>query len=184
MSVAPFAFLAERYGTDLAVVWVDAHPDLGTPSSAYDGYHAMAVSVLTGRGDPAFVDQLPAAVDASRVALAGLHAWTDDDMPHAAEWGIDTFSPADLCDSSAPLLAWLRGTGCTKVAIHLDVDVVDSTEVVLGLGAEPSGLTTGQVRRLIADLDGAADVVGITVAEYVPRQVLAVGELLEGLPLL
>src|SRR5699024_9517603 len=27
VSVAPFAALAEKYGEDLAVVWIDAHPD-------------------------------------------------------------------------------------------------------------------------------------------------------------
>jgi arginase len=50
-SVAPFTYLAGRYGEDLAVVWVDSHPDVGTPASAYHGYHAMAVSANTGHGD-------------------------------------------------------------------------------------------------------------------------------------
>ena len=39
--------LAARYGGDLAGS-VDSHPDVGTPASDYDGYHAMAVNALTG----------------------------------------------------------------------------------------------------------------------------------------
>lgn len=81
MRVAPFSWLAQRYEADLAVLWIDSHPDAGTPASQYAGYHAMAVAVLTGHGDPA---ALPATVDPSRVALVGLHAWTDDDFPNAA----------------------------------------------------------------------------------------------------
>lgn len=184
VSVAPFTQLAARYGDDLAVVWVDSHPDVGTGSSDYAGYHAMAVSSIIGRGDAEVTALLPATVDPTRVALAGLHSWTEDDMPNAAAWGISTFSPDALRHDSAPLLAWLAATGCTKVAVHLDVDVVDSEEVVLGLGAEPGGLSSAQVRRLVSDLQSTADVVGFTVAEYIPRQVIQLQVLLDGLPLL
>lgn len=184
VSVAPFAALAERYGADLAVVWVDSHPDVDTGDTGYAGYHAMAVSALTGHGDPDVLALLPATVPSSRVALVGLHAWEDDAYTHVGAWGLRSFAPDDLRTSSADLLAWLASTGCTKVAVHLDVDTVDSDEVVLGLGAEPGGLTTAQVRRVLADLDGAADVVGLSVAEYVPRQVVRVQQLLSGLPLL
>ncbi|MET0703199.1 MAG: arginase family protein [Mycobacterium sp.] len=184
VSVAPFAALAAKYGEDLAIVWVDSHPDIGTPASAYAGYHAMAVAVLLGHGDAEIVDLLPATVAGSHVALAGLHSWTDDDIPNAAEWGLATFSPNGLRESTQPLLDWLASTGCHRVAIHLDVDVVDSNEEVLGLGAEPDGLTSAQVRRLIDDISSSADVVGFTIAEYIPRQVMALQRLVEGMPLL
>jgi len=183
VSVAPFASLAAKYGDDLAIVWVDSHPDVGTPASEYPGYHAMAVSALVGHGDADILKLLPAAIPGSRIALAGLHVWTDDDFPNIAKWGISSFSPNDLRESTQPLLHWLSTTGCSRVAIHLDVDVVDSNEEVFGLGAEPDGLTSSQVRRVIADIQGVADVVGLTIAEYIPRQVMAVQRLLNDLPL-
>ena len=184
VSVAPFASLAAKYGDDLAIVWVDSHPDVGTPASEYPGYHAMAVSVLIGHGDADIVKLLPASIPGSRIALAGLHAWTDDDFPNIAKWGLSTFSPNDLRESTQPLLHWLNTTGCSRVAIHLDVDVVDSNEAIFGLGAEPDGLTSSQVRRVITDIQGAAEIVGLTIAEYIPRQVMAVLRLLNGLPLI
>jgi arginase len=48
VSVAPFAALADRYGEGLAIVWIDSHPDIGTPASQYPGFHAMAVAALIG----------------------------------------------------------------------------------------------------------------------------------------
>ena len=81
VSVAPFSELANRYGDDLAIVWIDSHPDVGTPDSEYPGYHAMAVTALTGHGDPDVLDLLPAIVSPDRVALVGLHVWTEDDYP-------------------------------------------------------------------------------------------------------
>ena len=183
VSVAPFAHLAARHGDDLAVIWIDSHPDVGTPASDYDGYHAMAVSALTGHGDQLIVDTLPTTVDASRVALAGLHEWTPDDHPNIAAWGLTAFSPEELRTDTTPLLDWLTATGCDKVAIHFDVDTVDSDEIALGLGRIPGGLTTGQVRRVVDDLSQAADVVGMTVAEFIPRDVLVLRNLLTGMPL-
>lgn len=183
VSVAPFSVLAERYGDDLAMVWIDSHPDTGTGGSEYPGYHAMAVSALTGHGDPDVQAVLPATITADRVALVGLHSWTDDDYPHVTEWGLQSFGPNTLRESSRPLLEWLAATGCSRVAIHFDVDSIDSNEIVLGLGAEPNGLTSAEVRRIVADLEQAADIVGLTIAEFIPRQVMRLQQILRDFPL-
>ena len=100
VSAAPFSALAERYGDDLAVLSIDPHPDVGTGTSAYPGYHAMAVSPLVGPGDAEVRALLPATVDPSRVALVGLHAWTDDDLPHVQDRGLAAFGPDQLRASS------------------------------------------------------------------------------------
>jgi arginase len=184
VSVAPFSVLADRYGDDLAILWIDSHPDVDTAETGYDGYHAMAVSVLTGHGDADVRSLLPATVSSDRVALVGVHAWEDDAYRNVVDWNITTFSPEQLRSSSAPLLEWLAGTGCSRVAIHFDVDTIDSNEIVLGLGREPNGLTSDQVRRVIADIEQAADVVGLTIAEFIPRQVIHLQQILAGFPLL
>ena len=184
VSVVPFTELAARYGDDLAVVWIDSHPDIGTSHSQYPGYHAMAVSHIIGTGDVEVMDELAAFVSPSRLALAGLHSWTEDDYPNIAKWGLHAFGPADLRDSTEPLLRWLEATGCSRVAVHLDVDTVDADEVRLGLGYDRGGLSVTQTNRVIRDLGRAADVVGLTIAEYVPRQVVYLARLLEELPLL
>lgn len=184
VSVAPFTALAQRYGDDLAIVWIDSHPDVDTGDTEYLGYHSMAVSALVGQGDSEVLEHLPATVDAGRVALTGLHSWTEDAYRNVGEWGLRSFGPDLLRDSSEALLEWLAGTGCSKVAIHFDVDTIDSNEHVFGLGAEPDGLTGEQVRRVVADLHDAGDVVGLTIAEYIPRQVMHLRRLLDGMPLI
>jgi hypothetical protein len=105
-------------------------------------------------------------------------------LSNVAEWGIRSFGPDELRESSGALLEWLAATRCSRVAVHFDVDTVDSDEIVLGLGAVPGGLTSSQVRRLIADVSGAADVVGLTIAEFFPRQVMHLQQILDGFPLL
>jgi arginase len=182
--VAPFSWLAHRYGDDLAILWIDFHPDIGTPASEYPGFHAMAVAAMTGHGDPDVLRLLPGTVTPDRVAMVGLHEWTEDDIPNVAEWGIRSFGPDLLRESTEPVPAWLAATGCSKVAIHFDVDTIDSNEIVLGLGAVPQGLSSSQERRIVADVAGAGDVVGLTVAAFFPRQVMHLQRVLAGFPLI
>jgi arginase len=144
----------------------------------------MAVAALTGHGDAEVQALLPATVSSNRVALVGLHAWAEDDIANVAHWGIRSFSPDDLREATQPLLDWLAATGCSRVAIHFDVDTIDSNELVLGLGAEPGGLTSAQVRRIVEDIDAVTEVVEITVAEFIPRQVMHLQQLLTTFPLL
>ena len=139
----------------------------------------MVVSALTGHGDQELLQILPATTTADRVALVGMHDWTDPTLPAIAdEWGLSVFSPDALRSTSAPLLDWLGDTGATKVAIHFDVDTIDADELQLGLGADLGGLSTAEARRVVADIDGAAEVVALTIAEFIPRQVMHLQQIL------
>lgn len=183
VSVAPFAALAEKYGDDLAVVWIDAHPDTDTPETGYDGYHAMAVSTLLGHGDEQIVDQLPAVLDPDRFAYAGMHAWEEDAYTNVAAWGLTSFGPDSLRETRVPLLEWLTETGASRVAIHFDVDTVDSDDAVFGLGKAPGGLTRAQVTRVLHDIGQRFDIVGLTIAAFNPRDVLMLQSMIRGFPL-
>ena len=92
--------------------------------------------------------------------------------------------PDELHLSSQALLDWLKASGCSRVAIHFDVDVVDSNETVFGLGAKPDSLTSNEVRRLVADVSARASVVGLTIAEFIPRQVIRLQQVLRNFPLI
>jgi arginase len=117
VSLAPFSELARRYGDDLAVVWIDSHPDVGTPASRYPGFHAMVVAALTGNGDPDVQALLPANVSPEHVALVGLHSWADDDIVNVAQWGIRSFSPDEVPEASQPLLG-RDGCGAPRPTPH------------------------------------------------------------------
>jgi arginase len=93
VSVEPFSWLAERYGDELAALWIDSHPDIGTPASHYSGYHAMAVAVLTGHGDPDVLRLLPATLDPR---CRGARGWPSISM---SMWWIATRSSSVLVRS-------------------------------------------------------------------------------------
>ncbi|MFT4050855.1 MAG: arginase family protein [Microbacterium sp.] len=185
VSLAPFSALIDKYGDDIAVLWIGSHPDMGTGKSAYSGFHAMVVSALTGHGDAEILSRLPGRIPAARVALVGMHDWTDDALPSVAEeWGLTVFPPELLRGDSTPLRTWLRRTGVSRVAVHFDVDTIDAAEVQFGLGADVGGLTTEQAKRVVSDIESEVEVVALTIAEFVPRQIIRLLSLLEGFPLL
>jgi arginase len=54
----------------------------------------------------------------------------------------------------------------------------------LGLGAEPDGLTSIHVQRILGEVSRSVELVGLTVAEFVPRQVMHLQQILQTFPLL
>jgi arginase len=54
IDLAPIAYLNTRYGGNLGVLWVDAHPDVLTPNDSAHG-HTHVLAALLGRGDPELV---------------------------------------------------------------------------------------------------------------------------------
>jgi arginase len=184
VSMAPFSYLIDWHGHGLAILWIDSHPDMGTGETAYPGYHAMVVSALTGHGDPELLDLLPATI-ADRVALVGMHDWTDPTLPAIAdEWGLTVFDPDALRSDSAPLVDWLYGTRATKVAIHFDVDTIDANEIQLGPRCRRRRPDQRETCRVVADVAGVVEVVGLTIAVYIPRQVMRLQQILADFPLL
>ena len=59
VSVAPFTYLAQKYKNDVALIWIDAHPDITLPGDIYPGFHAMAVTACMGYGDTKILAELP-----------------------------------------------------------------------------------------------------------------------------
>ncbi len=183
VSIAPFSHLARRYDGDLAVLWLDAHPDLTTPGDAYTGFHAMALATLLGVGDAEFTRALPAHLDPAQVLLVGLRSGEKNALARQAELGIGGLSPADVAHDSSRVLDWLRSTGARRVAIHLDLDAVESSELGNATVLEPGGFRLTQLIRLLGDVSEGATVVGFTVADHLPRTEILLRDLLGRLPL-
>jgi len=183
VSIAPLSYLAARYDDDVAIVWMDGHADSNLPGGPNAGLNTMVVSHLTGHGDAEFLALLPGRVHPSNVVLAGVHGWADLDRANVKNWGLTLIDPMPRDQFVANLVRWFELTGCSKVAVHLDLDVIDSDEIAYGMAREPAGITTDTVVASLQALASAGELVGITVAEFVPREAMRLRSLLRDLPL-
>ncbi len=150
---------------DVAVVWLDAHPDLNTPESSPSGaFHGMVLRTLLGDGAPELVP--PTALKADRVILAGTRALDDAESDFAESAGITTLAPGDLTPEA--LTAALRATGATSVYLHVDLDVLDPAEFDCVTYPEPFGITTQALLELIAAARATLPLAGAAITEFAP----------------
>lgn len=186
VSVVPFTYLAQKYENDVAMVWIDAHPDITLPQDrTYNGYHAMAVTAIMGKGDEKLVSSLPAKIDSRRILFVGLRDWERQQIKdRQAEYGIKHLSSQEVAEESTKVLDWLKSTGAKHVVIHFDMDVLEPSEIIPAVGVVPDGMKIAEVTRVINDINREFDIVGLTVAEPMPRIAIKLKKMLNQLPLL
>lgn len=185
VSVVPFTYLAEKYDNDVAVIWIDAHPDITLPGDVYPGYHAMAVTACMGYGDKRILEELPAKISPSKILLVGLRNWERDEIKERQQqYGIKHLSPQDVAQNSDAIKSWLKACGASKVVIHFDMDALDPTEIIAAVGTDPDGMKMEEVIRVINDIAAEKELVGLTIAEPMPRTAIRIKNMLNQLPLL
>lgn len=184
VSVIPFTYLAKKYNNDTALIWIDAHPDITLPNEAYAGYHAMAVAACMGKIDEKIISNLPAKIDASKILMVGIRDWEREEIKlRQKEYGIKYLKPEETAKKSDLIIKWLKECKASKVSIHLDLDVLDPKEIIAAVGVVENGMKINEVIRVINDIAKEKEIVGLTIAEHMPRVEIMMKNILNSLPL-
>lgn len=185
-SVVPFTYLEKKYNNDVAMIWIDAHPDITLPQDkTYNGYHAMAAAAVMGKWKDGITGQLPAKINTDKVLFVGLRDWERQQIKdRQSEYGIKHLSVEETRNDSTKVLEWLKSTGAKHVVIHFDMDVLDPNEIIAAVGVVPDGMKIAEVIRVINDIAKEYDIVGLTVAEPMPRTAIKLKNMLQQLPMM
>lgn len=186
VSVVPFTWLANKYPDDVAMIWIDAHPDITLPTdNTYAGYHAMAVTACFGMGDKKIVSLLPARIAPSKTLFVGLRDWEREEIrQRQQQMGIRHLSAEDVRTDSNAIRTWLKQCGASKVLIHFDMDVLDPAEIIAAVGVVPDGMKMDEVLQVIKDAAAEKELIGLTIAEPMPRIAIRIKNMLDEMPLL
>ncbi|WP_382305265.1 arginase family protein [Herbiconiux sp. UC225_62] len=125
----------------------------------------MVLRTLLG-GGPAELAPEP-ILDPGLVVLAGTRALDDAEADYAEAAGIALLSP-DRFDTAEAVIAALRDTGATEVYLHVDLDVLDPSEIDGVAFPEPFGVTTAQLTAAIRAIREEFTVVGAGITEFAP----------------
>ena len=176
--------MTAKYTDNVAILWIDYPLDINLPYDGYEGYHAMALTACLGLGDKDIINMLPAKVDASKSLLVGIREWDKGMQERQKELGIKGLSSEEVAKNSSAILEWLKNTGAKKVLIHFDLDVLDPNDLIAAVGVVPNGMKIDEVVRIVNDISAEYDVVGLTIAEHMPRVAIKIKNMLNNLPLL
>ncbi len=165
-SVTVAALAALPGGTDdLAVVWCDAHPDLHTPETSPSGaFSGMALRAILGEGEPQLV--LDPGIPSGRVVVVGARAV---DAAEEAPLSTLTSFSSDALASAEALADAVAATGASRVWVHIDVDVLDPSELSGVSDAAPFGASTTQLSAALRALRERVPLAGATIAGFAPR---------------
>jgi arginase len=150
----------------VALVWFDAHADLNSPESSPSGaFHGMVLRTLLGGGPSQFTES--PILDPGLVVLAGARALDDAEADFAEENGMQLISP-DRFDTPDAVIMALRDTGATEVYLHVDLDVLDPSEIDGVDFPEPFGVTTAHLTAAIRAVRDEFTLVGAGITEFAP----------------
>ena len=187
VSQAPIDYLNGQYD-HLGVIWVDAHPDISTPDN-YPNEHAMVLGNLLQKGDPVFNQLVDHPLKPEQIFYAGLQE------PNAAE---KVILPANGLEhqhhqglSLTDVKAWVKENAIQHLYIHFDIDVLSPQHFYSTYFNNPQftskphtaeGIATvPKTWRFLTDLNNQFDLVGLTIAEYMPWSAQQLASLMDNL---
>lgn len=184
VSVAPFSYLAQKHGDDVGIIWIDAHPDITMPGDPYNGFHAMALAACLGECDKDIKALLPGTVQKQKVLTVGVRNYEREQIVERfKDWGLKNVTVSELVEDPEAVSKWLSSAGIKKVMVHLDLDVLEPSELRIAVGHDADGLTVEKTAQLLKSIASSAEVVGMTVAEPMPTRAILLQKLLWNVPM-
>ena len=159
----------QRRHREIAVVWLDAHGDFNTPAITISGYlGGMPLAMLAGHAPELFAGPLGLRpVPEHNIVLADAR-----DLDPAERDALAASQVRRIPATADAFRAALSGLGDLPVYLHVDVDIMDSSELTgLRFPAGP-GPTLGDVATCLSTIATSADVVAACLAcAWLPGQV-------------
>ena len=165
VDIAPVSFLNQKYGGDLAVVWLDAHGDLNTPASSPSGhFHGMPLRVLLGDGDETIVQSF-STLSPDQVFLVGARDFDLPEISYLKQANISLFPPQVLKENCQELMEAIALTNFNNLHIHFDLDVLDPNVFPFVLYPTAAGLSLEVLTSLLPQIQDQFNLVGFSITE-------------------
>lgn len=175
VSLAPFDYLHGRYG-EIGIIWIDAHPDVSSPQDGYPYAHSMVLGSLLGRGDKHLVERMDnPTFRPDQLLYLGLQGLLDYQRETLDSLGVDYRIQTERFISPDEIRAFARRF--RHILVHLDIDVLDERRFhstyfanpeLVGDGSGGGRMTINELGDFLEVIQDSSDVVGLTVAEYLP----------------
>jgi arginase len=165
-----------RHQPDLGLLYFDGDADLTTPDTTHSGiFDSMGVSHLIGEGDPELAHLGPRfpLLQQDRIALFGFHPYEiEPDEARRLEKSAMLQCPVtSMDDRPVEIAAEARARleeRAKAIAVHFDVDVMDSAEIPLSNWPHYDALSFGETMRCLSVFVGSPKLAALVVTEINP----------------
>lgn len=190
VSLAPFDYLHGRY-ENTGIIWIDAHPDVSTVNDGYPCAHAMVLGSLLGHGADTLTGEMKNPAfrpgEVLYVGLQPLHGYQENFLN---EVGVEYKIQDRSFVSEEEIRSFMQRFD--HILVHFDIDVLDehffhstyfANPELVGDGAGGGRMGMDQLGNVLKLITENADVVGFTVAEYLPFDEHRLHKMLSGIRL-
>ncbi|WP_392551960.1 arginase family protein [Orbus wheelerorum] len=178
VSQAPFDYLHGKYQEQLGIIWIDSHPDISNPDIFYNS-HAMVLANLLHQGDKALSGLVNNPFKSNQILYLGLQEPTQDEKTILEKLNINYQDSRQENITHTQISDWIAVNNFKKIAIHLDLDVLDPKAFHSlyfndpNLTSIPDNAAVGkmgleQLINYLVAIFNTTDVVGFSIAEYLP----------------
>lgn len=186
VSQAPFDYLHGKYGKELGVIWIDSHPDVSTPNEFYHE-HAMVLGNLLSAGDSELSKDVVFPFSPNQFLYVGLQKplASEEKLLKALNLNYTVQDKKQM--SAMEIQKWITENNFKKIAIHLDLDVLDpnlfrslyfSEPEVTEFPSESGKMTLIELLNILKGIFNDNEVVGLTIAEFLPWDAINLRNLL------
>jgi arginase len=152
---------------ETAIIWFDAHADFNTPETSPSGFlDGMGLAILTGRCWRRLAERFESfqPVPDSRVIQIGVRENDPPEVQLLRQSGIKQIPTVAL----AGLPEALKQLSTNRVYVHVDLDVIDTSEGRANGWACGDGLSVNQLREALELIGRHASIVAGAVTCYDP----------------
>ncbi len=190
VSLAPFDYLHGIY-KNTGIIWIDAHPDVSTVENGYPNAHAMVLGSLMGHGAAQLSGQMKNQKfkpdEILYVGLQGLHDYQERFLKDA---GVDYMVQNQTFISDDAIKTFMERFD--YILVHFDIDVLDehffhstyfANPELTGDGSGGGKMTMEKLSDVLKLITDHSNIVGFTVAEYLPFDEHRLHKMLAGITL-
>ena len=175
VSLAPFDYLHGKY-EKVGIIWIDAHPDVSTLNDGYPNAHAMVLGSLLGHGAAQLTKEMENPLfKPDEIFYIGLQSLHDYQEKYLKDMGVEykVQDKSFVTDSEVSIFI----SRFEHILVHFDIDVLDehffhstyfANSELVGDGAGGGKMTIEKLSGILHLITENADVIGFTVAEYLP----------------
>ena len=175
VSLAPFDYLHGKY-KNTGIVWIDAHPDVSSPKDGYPNAHAMVLGSLMGYGDNSLSNMMKNnKFNPDEILYVGLQNLHDYQKNFLNNTGVNYKIQTNKFISNNEIHKFIKRFD--HILVHFDIDVLDehffhstyfANSELVGDGSGGGKMTIEKLTEILRCITDNSDIVGFTIAEYLP----------------